>query len=98
MAIAVATLAFLLVRLPAVCGQSLVPVIPSQALNGLVYPTNSQQFFEAGKQQLDTEINRLQERQQTPAESVLKIDGSLFNREALEELRTIPTELQPEDN
>ncbi len=91
----------LLVRVSAVRTEvppSSVPAFQSQVINGLVSPNSSQQFFQAGNQQLEQEIEQLLEVQQTPSESILQIDQDLLERQWLRELESISTETQNFDD
>jgi hypothetical protein len=57
-----------------------------QVLPGLFTPTNSQRFFEAGRNQFEREIQNLRERDNYAPEDLLQINPEVLGSEALESL------------
>ncbi|NJL81973.1 MAG: hypothetical protein HC890_01455 [Chloroflexaceae bacterium] len=51
------------------------------SLNGIFSPTSSDRFFEAGREHLDEEVNRLNQRQQASQAPLLEIDPTLLSPE-----------------
>lgn len=49
--------------------------------NILATPTNSERFFEAGRQQLEKEIQRLQQGSNAQTSDILKIDPAIFQQQ-----------------
>lgn len=73
--------------------QSLAPidispsaVIPPQVVNGLFSPTSAERFFEAGRDQIETDARRLLS--PPPHESLLTVDPEVLH---------LPSDLTPEE-
>jgi hypothetical protein len=49
--------------------------------NALAYPRSSERFFEAGRQQLEEEIQRLQQGSNEQTSDILKIDPAIFQQQ-----------------
>jgi hypothetical protein len=61
--------------------------LPAQArgfqnvVNGLVFPTSSQSFFEAGQQQLEQEIKHLEQGFKQQPSALLEIEPAVFQQQ-----------------
>jgi uncharacterized protein YcbK (DUF882 family) len=51
-----------------------------KTLRALASPTSSERFFEAGRQQLEKEIQRLQQGSNAQTSDILKIDPAIFQQ------------------
>lgn len=76
--------------------------IPHSVINGLYYPTGSQQFFNQGRQQFEKEIEILLKKRLSSPENLLKIPSEMPARQTNQTVKpdtaiTSPQVLPPTD-